>query len=63
MEHNNRASAASKTAQLLMAAFCAFLLGGYVNKGSDWPVLVLSGGVLAGALFLLIREFWKSGAK
>jgi hypothetical protein len=46
-----------------MAAFCAFLLGGYVDKGSDWPVLVLSGGVLAGALFLLTRGFWKSGAK
>jgi hypothetical protein len=63
METNNRASAGSKTGQLLIAAFSAFLLGEYVNKGSDWPVLVLNGGVLTSALFLLIREFWKSGAK
>jgi hypothetical protein len=58
MEDRNRAAA--KTAQLLIVAFCAFLLGGYVTKGSGWLVLVLSSGTLAGALFMLIREFWKS---
>ena len=62
MEQKNRTAAVSKTAQLLMVAFFAFLLGTYVTKGSDWPVLVLSGGVLAGAVFMLIREFWKSNA-
>ena len=52
-------SATSKTIQLLLAAWFAFLLGGYVTKGSDWPVLVLSGGALVGLLLMLIREFWK----
>jgi hypothetical protein len=45
-----------------MVAFIAFLLGGYSEKGSIWPVLVLSGGALVGVLFLLIRGFWKSNA-
>ena len=45
-----------------MVAYCAFLLGGYVTKGSDWPVLVLSGAALGGILFMLIREFWKPNA-
>jgi hypothetical protein len=52
-------SATSKTIQLLLAAWFAFLLGGYVTKGSHWPVLVFSGGALVGVLFMLIREFWK----
>jgi hypothetical protein len=59
MEQKHRMSATVKTAQLLMVAFVAFLFGGYVTKGSDWPVLVLSGAVLAGATLMLIREFWK----
>jgi hypothetical protein len=59
MEQNKRKSAGAQTAMLLMVAFIAFLFGGYVTKGSDLPVLVLSGGVLAGAILMLIREFWK----
>ena len=43
-----------------MVAFFAFLLGGYSIKGSSWPVLVLSGGALVGAVVMLIRDFWKS---
>jgi hypothetical protein len=55
-------SATSKTTQLIIVALSAFLLGGYITKGSDWPLLVLSGVVLAGALLLLIREFWNFNA-
>jgi hypothetical protein len=59
MDFQYRKAAASRTLQVLMVAFCAFLLGGYIEKGSSWPVLVLSSGVLVGALFMLIRDFWK----
>jgi hypothetical protein len=62
MEQKHRMSATAKTAQLLMVAFCAFLFGGYVTKGSDWPVLVLSGAALAGVTLMLIRELWKPAA-
>jgi hypothetical protein len=62
MEQKHRMSATARTAQLLMVAFLAFLFGGYVNKGSDWPVLILSGAALAGVTLMLIRELWKPTA-
>jgi hypothetical protein len=62
MEQNKRKSPVAQTSMLLMVAFIAFLFGGYVTKGSDWLVLVGTGGVLAFGILMLAREFWKPAA-
>jgi hypothetical protein len=52
-------SAAPKTALLLLVAIFAFQFGGYVTKGSNWITLICFGALLAGAISILLREFWK----
>jgi hypothetical protein len=58
IDHHERVSASSKTAQILMVAFVAYLLGGFT---SIWAIAIGT-AVLALGLFMVIRDFWKVAA-
>jgi hypothetical protein len=58
MDHHDRISASSKTAQVLMVAFVAYLLGGFT---SVWAIAIGT-AVLALGLFIMIQDFWKTAA-
>jgi hypothetical protein len=63
MDDKERKTASSRTVQVLLVAVIAFQLGGYATRFSwsawGWIAVALGGAALAGALFLLIRGFWK----
>jgi hypothetical protein len=59
MDHHERISASSKTAQVLMVAFVAYLLGGFT---SVWAIAVGT-AVLAVGLIMVIRNFWKTARR
>jgi branched-subunit amino acid ABC-type transport system permease component len=58
MDHHERTSASTKTAEVLLLAFAAYLLGGFT---SVWATIIGS-AVVAVGLFMVIRDFWKAAA-
>jgi hypothetical protein len=48
----------AKTGQAVFIAVIAFLMGTYYDHGS-WTATILAGVVVAPALYLLIKDFWR----
>jgi hypothetical protein len=66
MDYQKRMSFLSKTSQVVIVAVSAFNLGSYSTRSSlsgwGWTAVTFGCAALAGALYLLIRDFWKANA-